>query len=324
MSVLNKLRRFKIKNFLLLTIAGIINAIGVTVFIAPVNLYDSGISGTSILLSQVTPENFSLSLFLLVLNVPLFLYGLKRQGIVFTVYAIYTVSIYSVAAWLITDVLPIDVSMASPLAGSDLLLCALFGGIVSGIGSGLAIRFGGAMDGIEVMAVIFAKKLGISVGTFVMIYNVLLYVICGIVLGSWILPLYSIVTYAAGLKTIDYIVEGFDRAKAAMIVTVKPDEIGAAISETFECGITVMDAKGYYSDSPKTMLYVVLNRFQIETLKQIVAEIDSTSYVTVSEIADVFHPRKDNFKSEKVLPDTNKNRGIIKTDKGSGNENEQN
>ncbi len=304
MSVLNKLRKFKIKNFLLLTLAGIINAIGVTVFIAPVNLYDSGISGTSILLSQITPETFSLSLFLLILNVPLFLYGLKRQGVVFTVYAIYTVSIYSVAAWLITDVLPIDVSMASPLAGSDLLLCALFGGIISGIGSGLAIRFGGAMDGIEVMAVIFAKKLGISVGTFVMIYNVLLYIVCGIVMDSWILPLYSIVTYAAGLKTIDFIVEGFDRAKAAMIVTVKPDEVGAAISETFECGITVMDAKGYYSDSPKTMLYVVLNRFQIETMKQLVAEIDPTSYVTVSEIADVFHPRKENFKGEKALPES--------------------
>lgn len=302
MSVLQRLRRFKLKNFAMLTLAGIINAIGVTVFIAPVNLYDSGISGTSILLSQITPEYLSLSVFLLILNVPLFLYGLKRQGIVFTVYAIYTVCIYSVSAWLITDVLPIDVSMASPLAGSDLLLCALFGGIISGVGSGLAIRFGGAMDGIEVMAVIFAKKLGMSVGTFVMIYNVSLYIICGIVLGSWILPLYSIVTYAAGLKTIDYIVEGFDRAKSAMIITVKPDEIGTAVSETFECGITVMDAKGFYSDSEKTVLYVVLNRFQVETLKQIVVEIDPTAYVSVSEVADVFHPRKEKLKAEITSP----------------------
>lgn len=302
MTVLERLRRFKLKNFAMLTLAGIINAIGVTVFIAPVNLYDSGISGTSILLSQITPEYLSLSVFLLILNVPLFLYGLKRQGIVFTVYAIYTVCIYSVSAWLITDVLPVDVSMASPLAGSDLLLCALFGGIISGVGSGLAIRFGGAMDGIEVMAVIFAKKLGMSVGTFVMIYNVSLYIICGIVLGSWILPLYSIVTYAAGLKTIDYIVEGFDRAKSAMIITVKPDEIGAAVSETFECGITVMDAKGFYSDSEKTVLYVVLNRFQVETLKQIVVEVDPTAYVSVSEVADVFHPRKEKLKAEGTLP----------------------
>ena len=153
-------------------------------------------------------------MFLVVLNIPLFIYGAKRQGAVFTAYAIYTVIIYSVAAWLINDVLPVDVSVASPIAEQDLLLCALFGGIISGVGSGLAIRYGGAMDGIEVMAVIFAKRLGISVGTFVMIYNMLLYIICGLCLSSWILPLYSIVTYFAALKTIDFIVEGFDRAKS--------------------------------------------------------------------------------------------------------------
>ena len=103
------------------------------------------------------------------------------------------------------------------------MLCALFGGVISGIGSGFAIRYGGAMDGIEVMAVIFAKRIGITVGTFVMMYNIILYIICGIVLKSWILPLYSIVTYTAALKTIDFIVEGIDRAKCAIIITEKPD-----------------------------------------------------------------------------------------------------
>ena len=167
------------------------------------------------------------------LNIPLFLFGFKKQGWLFTVYAIYSVCIYSLFAWLITDVFPIDVSIASPLAGTDLLLCALFGGVISGIGSGIAIRYGGAMDGIEVMAVIFAKKLGITVGTFVMIYNVLLYVVCGIVLKSWILPLYSIVTYAAALKTIDFIVDGLDRAKCAIIITEQPNEVCSKLCEVF-------------------------------------------------------------------------------------------
>lgn len=299
MNIKKYLSKLSIKNIILLTIAGIINAIGVTVFIAPVKLYDSGISGTSILLSQITPEYLSLSVFLVILNVPLFLYGLKKQGSVFTAYAIYCVIIYSVSAWLITDVLPVDVSMASPLAGSDLLLCALFGGIISGTGSGMAIRFGGAMDGIEVMAVIFAKKLGISVGTFVMIYNVVLYVVCGLVINSWILPLYSIVTYAAALKTVDYIVEGFDRSKAATIVTEKPIEVGSAISCTFECGITVTEAKGFYSDAPKTVLYVVLNHFQIGRMREIVRNIDPSAYITIAEIADVFHPSQIINKTDK-------------------------
>ena len=286
--IIKNIKKFKITNFLMLTVAGIINAIGVTMFLSPVKLYDSGISGTSMLLAKVTPEFFTLSVFLLILNIPLFLYGLKKQGIHFTVYAIYTVGIYSLSAWLITDVLPIDVNIASPLAGTDLLLCALFGGAISGIGSGIAIRFGGAMDGIEVMAVVFAKKIGVTVGSFVMVYNIILYVICGIVLKSWILPLYSIVAYGAALKTVDYIVEGFDRAKCAMIVTTKPEDICYILSEVFESGSTKIEVRGGYSNREKTMVYFIVNRFQVAKLKEIVHEVDPGAYITISEVADVF------------------------------------
>lgn len=280
--------KLRIANILMLTLAGMINAFGITVFLMPVNLYDSGISGTSMLLDQLTPQCLTLSIFLVVLNIPLFLVGLKKQGWVFTVYAIYAVCIYSVCAWLITDVLPIDVSFASPLAGTDLLLCALFGGVISGVGSGIAIRYGGAMDGIEVMAVIFAKRLGITVGTFVMIYNVLLYVVCGLVLNSWILPLYSIVTYAAALKTIDFIVDGLDRAKCAVIITEHPQEICGKLCEMFGSGITYLDAKGGYSNKEKSMIYFVVNRYQIVRLKETVHDIDPLAYITISEVADVF------------------------------------
>lgn len=272
----------------MLTAAGIVNAIGITVFLTPVKLYDSGISGTSMLLEQITPEALTLSIFLLLLNVPLFLFGLKKQGKLFTFYAIYTVAIYSLFAFLITDVLPIDVSIASPLAGTDLLLCALFGGVISGIGSGLAIRYGGAMDGIEVMAVIFAKRLGVTVGTFVMVYNVLLYIICGIVLQSWILPLYSIVTYAAALKTIDFIVEGLDRAKCAIIITEMPEEICKALGEAFGSGMTHLEAKGGYSNRDKAMIYFVVNRYQVIKMRDLVHDIDPSAYITISEVADVF------------------------------------
>ena len=288
MKITKCMKKIKITNIILLTIAGIINAFGVVVFLAPVKLYDSGISGTSMLISQVTPAWCSLSLILILLNVPVFIFGLKKKGMLFTIYAIYSVLIYSLCAWVITDVLPVDVSIVSPLAGTDLFLCAVFGGIISGCGSGMAIRFGGAIDGIDIIAIIFSKKLGLSVGTFVMIYNVILYIICGIVINSWILPLYSIVTYAAASKTVDYIVDGFDRAKAAIIITMKTDKVCAALSETFENGITILDAKGYYSGSEKGMLYFVLNRFQIGTMREIVHEIDPTAYISINDVADIY------------------------------------
>ena len=274
------------RNFAQLFLAGCINAFGVTVFLAPVRLYDSGISGTAILLSQLTP--LPLSAFLLLLNVPLFLFGLRKQGVVFTVYSLFAVTVYAWGSWMITDVLPIDVAMASPLAGEDLLLCALFGGVISGIGSGLTIRSGGAIDGMDVLAVTFAKGLNITVGTFVMIYNVALYVLCGVVLGSWVLPLYSIVTYAAGLKTIDFIAEGIDRSKAVMIVTDHPEEINAALLEAFSCGTTRIAAVGGYSNAEKTLIYFVVNRFQISRVRSMVRGLDPKAFVTITDVADVF------------------------------------
>ena len=276
-------------NFLFLTVAGIINAFGVVMFLAPVKLFDSGISGTSMLISQQTPAWCSLSLILILLNIPIFLFGLKKQGAAFTVYSIYTVSVYSVTAWIITDILPVDVTIASPLAETDLFLCAIFGGIISGCGSGLTVRFGGAIDGIDVLGVMFAKRLSLSLGSFVMIYNVVLYIICGIALGSWVLPLYSIVTYAAASKTVDFFVEGFDRSKAAFIITTRQEMVCKALSETFENGMTIIDAKGYYSNSDKTLIYFVVNRFQVGKMKNLVHKIDPKAYIAINEVAEGKH-----------------------------------
>ena len=286
-SFLSDLKTLRWQNFLMLIVAGCVNAFGVTVFIAPVNLYDSGVSGTSILLSQITPEQFSLSFFLLVLNIPLFLFGLKKQGMAFTVYSVWAVTVYSASSFVITNILPVDVSSASPFAGTDLLLCALFGGLISGIGSGMTIRFGGAIDGVEVMAVVFAKGLGLTVGTFVMIYNVLLYIVIGIIFHSWVLPLYSIVTYCVAIKAVDFIVEGLDKAKSAMIVTAKAKDISEALSEAFGRGITHIDARGYYSGSEQTIIYFVVNRFQIAKMKNIITSIDPNAFVAISEVSDM-------------------------------------
>ena len=276
---LGELKQLRWQNFLLLIAAGCINAVGVTMFLAPVNLYDSGISGTSMLLWQATPPEYTLSLFLVVLNIPLFLFGLKKQGWCFTLYSIWAVLVYSGASFLITNVLPVDVSAASPFAGQDLLLCAIFGGLVSGAGSGLTIRFGGAIDGMEV--------LGITVGTFVMIYNVILYILIGIIWGSWILPLYSIITYFVGNKTIDFIVEGLDKAKAVMIVTEREQEICQALSNEFGRGITQINARGYFSGAEKCVIYFVVNRFQIPRVKKMVTAMDTNAFITITEISDV-------------------------------------
>jgi uncharacterized membrane-anchored protein YitT (DUF2179 family) len=106
-------------------------------------------------------------------------------------------------------------------------------------------------------------------------------------LESWILPLYSIVTYAAALKTVDFIVEGLDHSKAAFIITEKCESICKALSEEFGTGMTIMDAKGYFSRSHKYVVYFVVNRFQVNKMQNIVREIDPMAYISINEIADV-------------------------------------
>lgn len=256
-------------------------------FLAPVHIYDSGFSGTSMLLWQLTPEKYTFSFFLLILNIPFFLYGYRKQGFVFTVYSIFAIVIYSLSSYVIADVLPVNVVDSSPFAGTDLLLCSIFGGLISGIGSGLTIRFGGAIDGVEVLSVIFAKKIGLTVGTFVMIYNSLLYIITGFILNTFILPLYSVITYAVAIKAVDFLVDGFDKAKSAMIITEKADEISKALSNEFETGVTQISSKGYYEGKDKTIIYFVANRFQIGKMKEIVSSIDSSAFVTITEVADI-------------------------------------
>lgn len=272
-------------SLLMLTVAGIVNAFGVVLFLSPVALYDSGISGTSMLFAQLARGAVPFSLFLIVLNVPLFLYGLRREGSTFTIRSIYTVVIYSLAAAFFGRFVTPG---ASPIAGSDLLLCAIFGGLISGVGSGTTIRYGGALDGIEVLAVIFSRRLGMTVGTFVMTYNALLYVVAGVIMGSWVLPLYSIVTYAIGIKAVDFIVEGLDKTKAAMIITDHPQDICRELSAAFGTGITLIDAHGYYSGDSKTMIYFVVNRFQIARMRTIVHDIDAQAFISITEVSDLF------------------------------------
>ena len=291
-SIKNVLKEIRQINILMILVAGIINAFGVTMFLFPVKLYDSGISGLSMLLDQITPDYLSLSLFLIIINIPIFIFGLKRQGKTFTVYSIFAVTVYSLASFMIMDVLPVDVSFISPLAGSDLLLCAVFGGVISGVGSGMTIRFGGAIDGIDVLSVVFAKRIGISIGTFVMLFNTLLYIICGIAIQSWILPLYSIVTYYVGSRTVDFITEGFDRAKCAMIVTVKANEISNALSENFDSSGTIVKAVGGYSKKDKEIIYFIVNRFQINKLKNIVHDIDESAFISLQEVADIIRKKE--------------------------------
>ena len=281
-------RTLRWQSLLVVVVAGFINALGVALFLYPMKLYDSGISGLSMLLDQVTPPEFTLSLFLILINFPIFAFGAKKQGFAFTVYSFLAVSSYSLFSSLLMGAKGSDIATVSPLVGDELLLCVIFGGLLSGVGSGLTIRFGGAMDGIDVLSVIFAKRLGLTLGSFVLIFNTLLYLCAGVVIHSWVLPLYSILTYFGGSKTVDFVVEGISRSKCAMIVTTQADALSAALSENFQATGTIINAIGGYSKSEKQIIYFVVNQYQIYKLRTLVQGIDPNAYISLQDVTDIF------------------------------------
>ena len=284
------LSKIRIRNIVGLTFAGIINAFGVTIFLTPVFLIDSGISGTSYLCSLLTNGFVPLSIFLIVLNFPFFFLGFKKLGFTFVIYSLYAITIYSLASYLF-QLIPSE--NGSIIAKNDILLCAIFGGMLSGVGSGLTIRFGGTLDGVEVIAVLFSKKLNLSVGTIVMIYNVIIYIVAGILFkcvleveNPFLLPLYSIITYMIGIKSVDFVVEGLDKAKAIYIFTDETEEVCEALSNEFDRGVTLLEAEGYYSKTKQKIIYFVCNRFEIPRVKNIIHEIDNNSFFSICEVSE--------------------------------------
>ncbi|MBO5334913.1 MAG: YitT family protein [Clostridia bacterium] len=285
-------------NFIGLTVAGIINSIGVCLFLTPLHVYDGGFSGTSVLLSRYL--GLAQALFLLILNVPFYFIGRKKIGWEFLIYSLYAIAIYSLGSLIINEVIFTGgfESIGSPIVGREIVLASIFGGLLSGVGSGLVIKFGGALDGVEVMAVIFHKKLGVSVGTFVMVYNAILYVVAAVIASllsgnnEWTIALYSVIAYYVGLKTIDFIVEGLEKGKAAMIITENPRKLSEALSRELKRGITLWDSTGYYSGADKKMLYVVVNRFEIAKLKMIVGELDPKAFVSIMEVSEIMGTSK--------------------------------
>lgn len=290
--------KLKFGNFIGLTLAGIINSIGVCLFLSPLYIYDGGFSGTSVLLNRYIPA-LAQAVFLLLLNIPFYFLGRKKIGWEFLIYSLYAIGIYSLGTFIINEVIFVDgFPTGSPIVGKELILAAAFGGLLSGVGSGLVIKFGGALDGVEVMAVLFHKRLGISVGAFVMIYNAILYILAAVIASvktgenEWAIALYSVIAYYVGLKTIDFIVEGMEKGKAAMIITENPRKLSEALSRELKRGITLWDSTGYYSGADKKMLYVVVNRFEIAKLKMLVSELDPKAFVSIMEVSEIMGTSK--------------------------------
>jgi uncharacterized membrane-anchored protein YitT (DUF2179 family) len=261
-------------DYVMLAIGAIIAAFAIEEFLVPNTILDGGVIGIGIMIKNLT--GISLSILTIVLNVPFLLIGMRKLGKMFVVKSAFSMAVFSVF-----------VEIFAPLANatSETLLAVSFGGVILGIGVGLVIRFGGCLDGTETVAILLNKKFKIPVGQTVLIFNIVIYAVAGVLFG-FDRAMYSLLTYFITSKVLDIVETGMDQAKAAMIITDEADVIAEKIYQTLGRTVTIMHGEGMVSGK-KTVLYCVLTRFEIRELKNIINSVDTSAFVTVSDVSEI-------------------------------------
>lgn len=274
-----------LKRGLFILAGAIMMAVGIEVFLVPNLIMDGGIVGISIILSNLT--GVRLGLFLFLLNIPFFFLGYKQIGKTFAVSTIFGIAMLALASTLLHPVSAFT---------DDIILAAVFGGICLGAGVGLVIRYGGSLDGTEILAILINKRLPFSVGEIVMFFNIFIFSWGGFVFGGD-RAMYSVLAYFIAFKTIDVVIQGLDESKFAWIISDHYQEIGEAILDRLGRGVTYLSGEGAYTGEDKKVIFCVINRLEEAKLKSIVEDFDEDAFLAVGDIAEV---RGGRFKKKNI------------------------
>lgn len=268
-----------LKKYSLLFVGSIITAVGLEIFLIPNNIIDGGVVGISIMASYLTSQ--PVGLFLVLLNLPFIYLGYKQIGKTFAISTLF--AILSLSFWSGQFEPVIELT-------NDLFLASVFGGIITGLGVGIVIRYGGSFDGTEIVAIIFDKRSGFSVGEIVMFMNLFILSSAGLVF-TWDKAMYSLVAYFIIAKVIDIVVKGLDESNGAMIITDEADDVAETLLQRLGRGVTVIHGEGAYTGEKKRILYCVVTRLEVEKLKEIVHDKDANAFVTITPVHEIIGGR---------------------------------
>ena len=276
--------------FVMLIMGSLIAAAALECFLIPNTILDGGITGISIIIYKL----FKIPLWLLVviLNIPFMYIGFRNLGNRFLIRTI--ISMLSFALFLSFF------EIVQPFT-EEILLATIFGGALLGLGVGIIIHFGGCVDGTESVAIVISKKTSLSVGQVVLFFNLIIFGIAGFIFG-FDRAMYSLLTYVITFKVIDFVSEGLEQAKAAMIITSKGTDLSKEIYKKLGRTTTTIKGKGLISGE-KEVLYCVLTRIEIFELRHLVEEMDESAFVTITDVSDIIG---NHIKSSKKIKAINK------------------
>jgi uncharacterized membrane-anchored protein YitT (DUF2179 family) len=258
-----------------ITIGALLMAVGLEIFLIPNQVIDGGVTGVSIMLSHIT--GVKLGIFLFLLNLPFVYLGYKQFGKTFAISTVYGIIMLALFATFFHPV---------PAFTEDILLATIFGGIFLGIGVGLVIRNGGALDGTEILSIVISKKVPFSVGEIVMFINLFILGSAGFVY-SWDRAMYSILAYVIASKAIDIVITGMEESKSVWIISDLAHEIGDAINDRLGRGVTFLHGEGAYTGDDKKVIFCIITRLEESKMTSIVEEIDPSAFLAIGDIAEV-------------------------------------
>lgn len=263
----------------MLIILGIISAgFALKGFLLPAGFIDGGVTGISLLLTEVT--GFPLSALLIIINIPFIYLGYKNVGKNFALKTLFAI------IGLATVVSVIHF----PIVTSDKILVAIFGGSFLGAGIGLCMRGGGVIDGTEIVALSLSRKLSITVGDVILIVNLFIFLVAAFLLSSE-QALYSILTYLSAAKTVDFLISSIEEYTGVTIISEKNEAIRKMITAALGRGVTIYNGKGGYGKhghqpEETAIVFTVVTRLEISGLKAEIEKIDRDAFVIMHSIKD--------------------------------------
>jgi len=251
---------------------------GLKGFLIPNNFIDGGVTGISLLTHEQV--KYPLAIFIILFNIPFIMLGWQQINRVFGIKSIFAISLLA----LVVAIVPY------PVVTNDKLLVAVFGGFFLGAGIGLAIRGGGVIDGTEILAIYLNRKSSLSVGDFIMLFNIVIFSAAAYLLSVPI-ALYSILTYLAASKTVDFILEGIEEFTGMTIISPRNNEIAEMIKTKLQMGLTVYSGKKGFGKTGETdhssdIIFTVITRLEISRVTKEIEKIDPNAFVVMQSIRD--------------------------------------
>lgn len=260
-----------LQRYLILTIGGLILAVNVNLFLAPANLAPGGVSGMAIIINELTGSPIGMTM--LALNIPLLVLGFYYLGrFHFLVHTLFVVLIFNLGVDILARWLP------TGGITDDLLLNAIYGGVMGGIGTGLVFRGNGTSGGTGVLARVIQFRTGIPISQIYLITDGGVVLLAGLLFG-WEIGLYSLMTLFIWGVVVDYVLEGPSVVRTAFIITDKPQEVAQALISRLRLGVTAWPAQGMFTETSHTLLFCTVSRADVNTLRVTIVSEDPNAFV---------------------------------------------